>query len=384
MRLAAIESDTQAVLTGVTTTNRFCGAPVILARERIRAGRLQGVLVNNKVANVGSSSGLDDARRLASALAERGGYAPELACSVSTGVIGWRLPLQRMVESVPKLERGVHPLEVARAIMTTDRYPKLAWSTAGDARCLGIAKGAGMIEPRMATMLGFILLDAVVEPDLLADVFRSVVERSFNRISVDSDQSTSDMVLCMSNGASGAKIQDRAELTGLLEPVCTQLAEDIVRNGEGTAHVLEVSVRGRADEALLVGLARHVANSPLVKTAIYGNDPNVGRILGALGDGLSSLPGGDALDLSQLSVRILDTEVYRDGAFHLDGRTEAHLAAGLSAAAADPAHRGYPISDAVVPVLIDLAPDDTAAPRAMVRGSDLSYEYIRENADYRT
>mgnify|MGYP006268444397 CR=1 FL=1 len=384
MNLSTIESDIPATLVGVTTRNRFCGAPVSMARERIAAGALRGIVINNKVANVGSVHGLDDAGRIAAALAARGGYRAELACSVSTGVIGWRVPVAALEAAVPELVPTRDPVAVAQAMMTTDRYPKLAWNTTGDARCLGVAKGAGMIEPRMATMLGFLMLDARVERSLLDRVFRAVVACSFNRISVDSDQSTSDMVLCLANGAGGVSIDDPQELEALLQPVCDTLAEDIVRNGEGTAHVLELRVRLVGPDELALGVARHIANSPLVKTAIYGNDPNVGRILAALGDALSTLPGGEEIDMAPLRVRILDTEVFRDGGFRLDGTSESRLAEGLAAAGFDPAQRGFPASAARVPILVDLAPGDAAASEARVLGSDLSYEYIRENADYRT
>ncbi|HKK47700.1 MAG TPA: bifunctional ornithine acetyltransferase/N-acetylglutamate synthase, partial [Alkalispirochaeta sp.] len=286
MNVAVIESDPGAVTVGVTTRNRFCGAPVVLARERLPGGAVRAVVINNKVANVASPSGLTDARAVAAALARERQLPEEETLSVSTGVIGWSLPTEQMVAAVQGISSvPCGPVDVAEAIMTTDRYPKVAWERRRGATCLGVAKGAGMIEPNLATMLGFVMCDAHVERDVLDRVFRRVVARTFNTISVDGDQSTSDMVLCTANGASGAELSEE-DLEELLLPVCRSLAREIVRNGEGTAHMMEVRVRGVGDHQLARRIGTHVVNSPLVKTAVYGNDPNVGRILAAVGDAL--------------------------------------------------------------------------------------------------
>jgi glutamate N-acetyltransferase/amino-acid N-acetyltransferase len=391
MNLAAIVSDPEdTVAVGVTTGNRFCGASVTLARRRLSEGRVRAILVNNKVANVASATGLRDAERLADATARLAGVGEEDALSVSTGVIGWSLPVTEMETALPRLfANETDPVAVAQAIMTTDRYPKLAWSTSGEATCLGVAKGAGMIEPNLATMLGFVMCDAVVEPDVLATVFRRVVDRSFNAISVDSDQSTSDMVVCMANGASRQRV-DEDELEALLEPVCLRLAREIVRNGEGTAHVIELTVRGIPDSGLARKVGRHVVNSPLVKTAIHGNDPNVGRLLAATGDALDTWDPEGNVDGGALRISIAGRGVYRDRAFHLDGDVEASLAASLADAAMDPVSRGFPQDRGFVPVVLDFsyppeASGGVGSPETVtVYGSDLSYEYIRENADYRT
>jgi glutamate N-acetyltransferase/amino-acid N-acetyltransferase len=272
------------------------------------------------------------------------------------------------------------PVDVAEAIMTTDRYPKVAWKRSNGVTCLGVAKGAGMIEPNLATMLGFIMCDARVDRDRLDRVFRRVVDQTFNTISIDGDQSTSDMVLCIANGASGTEVSD-TELEALLMPVCRSLAQDIVRNGEGTAHVMEIRVRGVNDYLLSQRIGRHVANSPLVKTAIFGNDPNVGRILAAVGDALDTWDTNHAVDADELTVTIAGRDVYREGSFRLDGTVERELAEFLQRAAMDPEISGYPQETPTVPIVLSFGAFDN---ETVVYGSDLSYEYVRENADYRT
>ncbi|MFW5694169.1 MAG: bifunctional ornithine acetyltransferase/N-acetylglutamate synthase [Alkalispirochaeta sp.] len=421
MKIAVIESDPGAVSVGVTTRNRFCGAPVVLARERLPAGVIRAVVINNKVANVATAGGLTDARAVAAALAGARRLPEEQTLSVSTGVIGWSLPTARMVAAVREISsQPCGPVDVAEAIMTTDRYPKMAWARVRGTTCLGIAKGAGMIEPNLATMLGFIMCDARVQRDVLDRVFRRVVERTFNTISVDGDQSTSDMVLCTANGAAETELSEE-ELEMLLEPVCRSLSREIVRNGEGTAHVIEVHVRGVPERTLARKIATHVVNSPLVKTAIYGNDPNVGRILAAVGDALDTWDPEHVVDWQSLTVTIADREVFRAGAFRLDGAVERELSDVLKGAAMDPALSGYPQDAPAVPIIVDFsggvrgtaaghagtrangrvhesnpayvpAHDSTAVSgdipadveEIVVVGSDLSYEYIRENADYRT
>lgn len=382
MNLSFIESAPPATAVAVTTGNRFCGAPVTIARERLPGAPLSGIVINNKVANVASPTGVADARTVAGTVAREHGLSADAVLPVSTGVIGWSLPVDAMTAAVPDLlARPSTPAAVAEAIMTTDRYPKLAWRRSGAVRCLGIAKGAGMIEPNLATMLAFVVCDAAVDPEVLSRVLRRVTDRTFNRISVDSDQSTSDMVVVMANGAARETI-DEAGLETLLEPVCRDLALEIVRNGEGTAHVIEVTVSGVPDSATAVRIARHVANSPLVKTAVYGNDPNVGRILGATGDALDTWDPTGTINPDGLQIAVFDRPVYRDGAFRLDGEVEAALADRLAAAAMDPTTRGFPQDRGTVPIHLSFRGGEGDA--VTVYGSDLSYEYIRENADYRT
>jgi glutamate N-acetyltransferase / amino-acid N-acetyltransferase len=384
MNISCILSEPQQTAAAlVTTTNRFPGASILLARERIAAGRIRGIVVNNKVANVGVASGLDDARRIANEAARVFSVPPGEVLSVSTGVIGWRLPVETMVQVLPQLPGSPGTARtLAQAIMTTDRYPKMAGNRVGaGASILGVAKGAGMIEPNLATMLAFFMTDARVSPEVLDRVLRRVVDRSFNSLSVDSDQSTSDIVLALANGAGGGTV-DEADLERAWQPVADGLALEIVRNGEGTSHVIEVVLRGCPRRDLARNLARHVVNSPLVKTAVHGNDPNVGRILAALGDALSTYDGRGELDPATVELSCAGHVLYRDGTFRLDRHTEDGLVRVFADAAMDPVLEGYPQDRGTVEIVIDFHGSDAEDVRVL--GSDLSHEYIRVNADYRT
>ncbi len=385
MNISALISEERATVgAAVATGNRYPGAPVVLLRERALPGPLRGIVVNNKVANVGAPHGVAHARMLAHTLAEHFALPPEQSLSISTGIIGWELPVEEMRTSIAGLStHPCSPREWAEGIMTTDRYPKAVWSSIEDtgARVLGFVKGAGMIEPNMATMLGFFVTDLAVAPAVLQMVLKRVVDRSFNCISVDGDQSTSDMVIALANGVSGASCS-AVELERILQPLADQLALEVVRNGEGTAHVIEVTVRGIHDLSLARRIGGHVVNSPLVKTAVFGNDPNIGRILGAVGSALDHHDGNHTVSADNLSIAIAGTVVYRDKAFVIDATTETELSTAMKAAAMDPVLRGMPQIHGTVPVLLDFGGPYTEEIRIL--GSDLSYEYVRENADYRT
>ncbi|MFW6214768.1 MAG: bifunctional ornithine acetyltransferase/N-acetylglutamate synthase [Alkalispirochaetaceae bacterium] len=378
LALLAVEGGT-AAYAGVTTTNRFPGYPVILTREILASGEpVGGILINNKVANVGVPGGLDDARRLSALLT--GGCGGGRWFSLSTGVIGWRLPMERIEGQLEALYARRHPsagLEIAEAIMTTDRYPKLRRKELPGGSIFGVAKGAGMIEPNMATMLSVILTDLAFTAGELDRMLRESVEKSFNRIGVDGEQSTSDVVILLSSGAAGRG--EPVSFQEALDEVSGELARSVVRNGEGTAHVVKVEVAGIAGSREALFLARRVSNSPLVKSAIYGNDPNVGRILMALGDGLSDL--GLDHSFEGLQVEIDGVPVFRNGLFTLTPEVEKRLAASLKESSMDPTLTGYPEHDREVTISVDFG---AGGAKQTVWGSDLSYEYVRENADYRT
>jgi glutamate N-acetyltransferase/amino-acid N-acetyltransferase len=383
LSLILLEEPTES-FAGVFTRNRFAGAPVLIGRQRLQQPRVRGILVNNKVANVGARGAVADAELLCDRLGELVGCSGREILPASTGVVGWKLPVAEMLEALPKLaagrqERGLLP--VARAIMTTDSYPKLHREKIAGGSIVGVAKGAGMIEPNMGTMLAFLLTDLAVEPAFLRQCLAECVRHSFNRISVDSDQSTSDMAVALSSGKRPAA-RPAAFRQGLLT-VCRRLAEDVVRNGEGVAHVLRVCVKAAASEELAVGAAKAVVNSPLVKTAVFGNDPNVGRILAALGDYFGSLgdDAGEVFDLGRLRVRLGGTEIFRRGSFCLDVRKEKRLAAYLQECAQDPQRKGFPQHDRTVDITVDLG---IGRAQDEVLGSDLSFEYVRENAEYRS
>jgi glutamate N-acetyltransferase/amino-acid N-acetyltransferase len=298
----------------------------------------------------------------------------------STGIVGWKLPVQEMKTALPALiadsnKAGALPL--AQAIMTTDSYPKIHREAIGQGCILGVVKGAGMIEPNMGTMLAFLLTDLSLEREQLRRCLTGCVERTFNRISVDGDQSTSDMALLISSAAKPA-----VEVRGFeeaLEKVCARLAEDVVRNGEGVGHVIRVRVEGAPEEKLAAAAGKAIVNSPLVKTAVFGNDPNVGRIVSALGDYADS--AGFSLDLQRLRVNLGGVEIFSAGCFRLDAEKEVRLNRYLSENALDPSIKGYPAHDRQVLLEVDLGVGEK---RAEVLGADLSYRYVEENADYRS
>ena len=387
MNLALIAADEPVeAFAAVFTRNAFPGAPVILGRRQLGERTLQGVVVNNKISNVCSPTGLADARRLAEGAGElyATASAPAPFLSVSTGIIGWSLPVDEMLAALQALRpapRSAAPVDVAEAIMTTDSYPKVRTAdvpaSGGTGRILGIAKGAGMVEPNLATMLVFLVTDIDVERDELREDLRGVVDGTFNTISIDSDQSTSDSVLAWSSGrVTGLS---RTEFRDALQGVCAGLAEDIVRNGEGVGHVIRVRVSSAPSRSVAAALGKAVVNSPLVKTAICGNDPNVGRIVAALGDAAGN--SGLTLDPERTQVTLGPETIFADGAFHLDRDKEQRLCDYLKDAAMDPGLEGFPQHDRIVDIGVDVA---MGSFEESVLGTDLSHEYIRKNADYRT
>ena len=268
-------------------------------------------------------------------------------------------------------------LPLARGIMTTDAWPKVRSKSLFGGRIVAVAKGAGMIEPNLATMLVYVMTDLEVSRNALRELLPRVVAQSFNAISVDGDQSTSDMVLIFSSQQ--AACPDPVAFERALGELCRELAQDIVRNGEGTAHVIEVRVTGAATEAAALLAAKAVANSPLVKTAVFGNDPNVGRVLSSVGDafGNADLP----LDLKNLRLKIAGATVFERGAFGLTPEVEAHLSDAFVAASQPEKKNGFPRHEENVVLSLEMG---TGLGWATVWGSDLSYEYVRENADYRS
>jgi glutamate N-acetyltransferase/amino-acid N-acetyltransferase len=312
----------------------------------------------------------------------------------STGIIGWQLPVEAMTAAIPDAARGLSTASVlpaAEGIMTTDLYPKVRRAVvgagAGAGTIVGIAKGAGMIEPNMATMLVYLLTDLAVPRDELRALLPATADRTFNRISIDSDTSTSDTLALLSSGT--VPCPDRAAFAEALHTVCADLAEDVVRNGEGVHHLLRVTVRGAPSETLARLVGKGIVNSPLVKTAICGNDPNVGRIAAALGKQLSLHAPG--LDLGGLRLSLGGHDLYVDGAFRLHGDKESALTQHLEKAElyrSQPDASGffkppvdYPPHEDAVEMEIDLG---AGSESSTVLGADLSHEYVSENADYRS
>ena len=282
-----IASECKCTAAGVFTRNNFPGAPVTVGRENIQNGQLQAIVVNSKIANVATGqTGIEDARKMCRWTGEALGIASELVLPSSTGVIGRRLPVEKIREGcqiIPEKlgSSSVYIENFARAIMTTDRHPKWNCSSIENATLLGVAKGAGMIEPNMATMLSFFVTDAQLSSEQLQKMLRRVVNQSFNRISIDSDTSTSDTVIILANGLAGPVDTEIFEKT--LRNSSIQLAKEIARDGEGATKLIELTVSGAKSQQMALQISKSIINSPLVKTAIHGADPNWGRFVMAVG-----------------------------------------------------------------------------------------------------
>lgn len=374
----------------VFTKNAFPGAPVRIGRERLAAPALGAILVNNKISNVGAPEGLAASERLCEEVGRLLGVPGSAVLPCSTGVIGWRLPIDAMVRALPQAVAdlsGASVLPAAEGIVTTDLYPKVRRAELDGGCLVGIAKGAGMIEPNLATMLVYLLTDLAVPRHTLRELLARSVDRTFNRMSIDSDTSTSDTVVLWSSGAGPAPDLQRFEAA--LDRVCSDLTEDIVRNGEGVRHVLRVTVRGAPTETLARAVGKSVVNAPLFKCAVAGNDPNVGRLVQAVGKYLGTQAPG--LDLSRCSVSLGGIPIVQGGEFRLDPGKERELVAHLRAAelyASAPGADGvfrppidFPPHERCVLVDIDLGAGDA---RSSVLGADLTHEYVSENADYRS
>ncbi len=290
--LGILSSEAPCVAAALFTTNRIKAAPIVFCQQRLQGGRAAALVVNSGCANAFTGEqGLRDAAEMAGLAAERIGLSPEDVLVASTGVIGEKLPMQLIrpgIEQMVLSTEGGHSL--VRAMMTTDTVPKeVAARVDGSGFIIGgVAKGSGMIHPDLATMLCFLTTDAAVDLDFLRSALRKAVDISFNMISVDGDTSTNDMVLIMANGLAGNRpISPDSRQAGIfqqaLDRVCIYLAKSIARDGEGASKLIEVTVSGATGVAEAKVAARTIVSSPLVKTAIYGNDPNWGRIVAAAG-----------------------------------------------------------------------------------------------------
>jgi glutamate N-acetyltransferase / amino-acid N-acetyltransferase len=369
--LALIVSDTPATAAAVFTVNKAQAAPVIVSREHLARsnGVVQAVVVNAGCANACTGdAGMVHAREMTSETARLVGCGADQVLVASTGVIGVGLPIDKIRTALPRafaaLGRDQGPA-AARAIMTTDPFPKEAAARVAidgrEAVIGGMTKGSGMIEPMMATMLGFVTTDAAVPLPLLQRALRAAVNTTFNAITVDGECSTNDTVMLLANGASGATVDEAsydAFLNGLTI-VCRELALGIVRGGEGATKLVTVNVTGAASETDARVAAKAIANSPLVKTAIHGGDPNWGRLIAVAGR------AGVAFELSRAVVRIGSIVLFDHG------RPHDELAADAAA---------Y-LQGNELTVSVDLG---SGSASSTVWTCDLSAEYVRINADYRT
>ncbi len=376
--LGILVSETPAAAAAVFTTNQVVGAPVVVSRAHLKQSRrkMRGVIVNSGNANCCTGrEGLGAAEASTRKLArELGGLDPSQILVCSTGVIGAPLRVEKILAAVPDLVRerdakaGAFE-DFARAIMTTDTRPK--WAAARcrigrkQVRVLGCAKGSGMIQPNMATMLAFLATDAAISPALLARALKAAVDPTFNSITVDGDTSTDDTLALLANGKSGSRritsadSSDYKKFLAALLDVCKSLALAIVEDGEGAQRVMEIEVRGAPSDRAAKQVARTIANSPLVKTAFAGADPNWGRILAAAGR------AGVAFDSDRPAIWIAGIEVCRRGREHPFSERAVHKK----------------MLAKFVPVVVDLraGPD-----RASVWTCDFTSEYVRINASYRT
>jgi glutamate N-acetyltransferase/amino-acid N-acetyltransferase len=368
--LALIYSEKEAVAAGVFTTNQVQAAPVILSRENLKNGHVRAIVVNSGNANACTGeAGLENAQLTSEYVAENLGIEPDEVLVASTGVIGAQLDMKLISEAIPSLAKSLSTdgiILVAEAMMTTDSFSKLSRFegkvNGKPFQILGMAKGAGMIMPNMATMLCFVLTDLTIDAPTLDSSVSAAVESSFNRISVDGDTSTNDMVLVMANGRAEETLSSEGleEFNMGLRAVMKELATMIVRDGEGATKVVHVTVKGAATTEDALTAARTVANSSLVKTAFYGQDPNWGRIMAALGR-------------SGISMREEKVSILIDGIKIVDGGLSC--GEGAEKKAADRmANKEFTLS-------IDLHQGEH---EETIITCDLTHEYININADYRT
>ncbi len=320
---ALIVADTPASAAAAFTANRVTAAPLIVDKEHLRAtrGRVRVVAVNAGNANCAAGqAGLDAARATCVAVAEKFGCRTEEVFPSSTGIIGMPLPAEKLIASLPGLAASLgadaeHFERVAQAILTTDTVEKTAFARLAvdgeEVRIAGLCKGSGMIHPQLvphATMLVYVLTDAAVEPAALDHYLQRAIEVSFNRISVDGDTSTNDTVLAMASGSSGATIgEENAAFAAALTKVCSSLAHQIVADGEGVTHVVELRISGAATDADALRAAKAIAHSPLVKTAWAGCDPNWGRLVAAIGY------SGAVIDPERIDIWFGELRICRDG-----------------------------------------------------------------------
>ena len=282
--LALFVSDTDASAAALFTRNHFPGAPIILGRETIRHGRLRAIVANSKCSNVATGErGVENARRMAAAAAAEVGTRADRVLVSSTGVIGVQLPIETIERGIRGMAGDLQsdPIVGAEGIMTTDTYAKALSANIGDATITWVAKGSGMIEPNMATMLSYIFTDAEIDSSTLESMLRDAAAGTFNMLSVDTDTSTSDTCAILANGTAGSV--DLKEFSRTLIAGCTRMTEMLARDGEGAEHLIRVIVRDAASDGDARRVAKSVVNSPLVKTMVHGADPNVGRLLMAVG-----------------------------------------------------------------------------------------------------
>ena len=369
--LGLIFSEVPATVAGVFTQNKVQAAPVRYDRERIKSGRCQAVIVNSGNANCCTGpKGIEHAATMARITAARLGIAEDLVLVASTGVIGEPLPIEKIDAAAQELVQSLRPdgvSELAEAIMTTDTVPKIVFKEGHindrSFTIWGVAKGAGMIHPDMATMLCFICTDVEISADRLQNTLNNAIRHTFNRISIDGDTSTNDTALILANGLSGVRISNSEALQSfqpLLDDVCLQLAKMLVRDGEGATKLVEIKVKGARTAQDAHRIANTIAGSNLVKTAFFGEDANWGRILGAVGR--ADVP----IDPDKIDVFFDNVQMVKGGM-------------GSGKAVEADATRVLKTPEFTVTVDLHLGNESES-----VFTCDFSLDYVRINADYRS
>ncbi|GCE28600.1 arginine biosynthesis bifunctional protein ArgJ 2 [Dictyobacter alpinus] len=357
-----ITSDVPAAAAAMFTRNSFCGPAITVGREHVRDGRLQAFVINSKNANVATGEqGLANVREVVRLVAEELSITPEDILPSSTGVIGRQLPMERLRQGIAGIQQQLrygHLEQAAQAIMTTDTYPKMHCCRVGNATLVGIAKGVGMIEPDMATMLAYFMTDASLTPEQLHTILKDAVDDSFNMVSVDTDTSTSDTVAIMANGLAGEV--NLADFQQALRDMCVRLARELARDGEGATKLIEVTVKNALDGQQAKRVAKSIVNSPLVKAAIFGADPNWGRIAMAIGKCYEQ----DTIVPEKTDIAFGYIPVYHRGL----AMDEGHLSA----------LKNYLRRDEIS-INVSLGLGDQ---QARVWGCDLSYDYVKINGTY--
>ncbi|WP_432702841.1 bifunctional glutamate N-acetyltransferase/amino-acid acetyltransferase ArgJ [Lysinibacillus sphaericus] len=358
-----IMSSTVANAAAMFTQSRFCGAPIPIGKQNVANGKLQCFVINSKNANVATGEeGIRNVQEIVNLVAHELAIAPENILPSSTGVIGHQLPMDKIRNGIINIkeqlvEGGLE--KSAQAIMTTDTYPKCKICKVGNATLVGIAKGSGMIEPNMATMLSYFVTDAEIPATTLQTIFKEAVNHSFNMVSVDTDTSTSDTVAIMANGLAG-KV-DIKQFTEALNNMSIDLAKEIARDGEGATKLVEVTVNASSSFAQAKKVAKSIVNSPLVKTAIFGKDANWGRIAMAIGKCEDEVE----LNPENISIYFGETLIYQ----------------------------GKPIDSVDLSVIQDYLENSEIQIKvslglgneeATVWGCDLSYDYVKINGSYTT
>lgn len=363
--LAIVRSLAPAVGGAVWTTNRVLAAPVVVSKRHLESAEAQAVVINAGVANAATGeAGIANAERTAAEAAAALDLEPAQVVVLSTGVIGVPLPMERVLAGVRDAASSLDTgggTAAAEAILTTDRGPKQAVVNDSGFVVGGMAKGAGMIHPRLATMLAVITTDYPLEPGEPIGLLRPAVAQSFNRISVDGECSTNDAVLLLANGTSGIErtAMSDEQFAGALGEVCAALAREIVADGEGATVLLEIGVAGAASDSEAEAIARRIATSPLVKTAAFGRDPNWGRVVAAAGS--APWNGGFAqVDVDRLTVSFDGASVFVRG---------------------EPTGAAPELGGTAVTIDLDLG---LGSGSASYLASDLTYDYVRLNAEYTT